>query len=62
MVTAIPVIEICFEQGGSTEMAKPNENETVNGDANGTVIHLILQGKGGVGKSVVASRATGSLE
>lgn len=43
-------------------MAKPNENETVNGDANGTVIHLILQGKGGVGKSVVASRATGSLE
>ncbi len=43
-------------------MAKPNENETVNGDTNGTVIHLILQGKGGVGKSVVASRATGSLE
>jgi len=36
-------------------MAKPNENQPINGDTNGTVIHLILQGKGGVGKSVVAT-------
>src|SRR5437016_2000076 len=36
-------------------MAKPNANETVNGDTDGTVIHIILQGKGGVGKSVVAT-------
>ena len=36
-------------------MVKPNENEAINGDTNGTVIHLILQGKGGVGKSVVAT-------
>jgi hypothetical protein len=55
MGTVIPVIEICFEQGGSIGMAKPNENETAHGDTNGAVIHLILQGKGGVGKSVVAT-------
>ena len=55
MGTVIPVIEICFEQGGSMGMAKPNENQPINGDTNGTVIHLILQGKGGVGKSVVAT-------
>jgi hypothetical protein len=36
-------------------MTKPNANELVNGETNGTVIHLILQGKGGVGKSVVAT-------
>jgi hypothetical protein len=51
----IPAIEICFEQGGSREMAKTSANESVNGDANKTAIHLILQGKGGVGKSVVAT-------
>ena len=36
-------------------MAKANADENVNGDANKTAIHLILQGKGGVGKSVVAT-------
>jgi len=36
-------------------MAKASTDENVNGDANKTAIHLILQGKGGVGKSVVAS-------
>jgi len=55
MGMVIPAIEICFEQGGSREMAKANANESVNGDANRTAIHLILQGKGGVGKSVVAT-------
>jgi hypothetical protein len=40
---------------GRTEMAKPNVSETINADANGTAIHLILQGNGGVGKSVVAT-------
>jgi hypothetical protein len=55
MEMVIPAIEICFEQGGSTEMAKASADESVNGDANRTAIHLILQGKGGVGKSVVAT-------
>jgi hypothetical protein len=36
-------------------MTKPSANESVNEDTNRTVIHLILQGKGGVGKSVVAT-------
>jgi hypothetical protein len=36
-------------------MAKASTDENVNGDANKTAIPLILQGKGGVGKSVVAS-------
>lgn len=26
-------------------MAKPNENQTINGDTNGTVIHLIYKEK-----------------
>ena len=52
MGTVIPVIEIWFEQGGSKGMARLDE--TVNGETNGMVIHLVLQGKGAVGKSVVA--------
>jgi hypothetical protein len=36
-------------------MTKSNAAESVDGDTHGTVIHLILQGKGGVGKSVVAT-------
>lgn len=31
-------------------------DETVNGETNGMVIHLVPQGKGGVGKSMVATR------
>jgi hypothetical protein len=53
MGMVIPVIEICFEQGGSKGMARLDE--TVNGETNGMVIHLVLRGKGGVGKSVVAT-------
>lgn len=36
-------------------MATASEDENANGNANKTAIHLVLQGKGGVGKSVVAS-------
>ena len=36
-------------------MATASEDENANGNPNKTVIHLVLQGKGGVGKSVVAS-------
>lgn len=55
METVIPVAEIYFEQG-STKTAKPGTDESVNGDAMKTTIYLISPGKGGVGKSVVATR------